>query len=543
MFGPHFYYDLIRLARKRRNLVLRCGYLIALLLGWWFVYEEQTVTRHYFLEITRQTAKYSNALLMFQYALILLVTPIYLAGTIMEEKENRTLELLFQTDLSDQEIILGKFAARIVQLLVLAPAALPMLALINLWGGVAYEPLILHLAFSVLLILFLGMATMWASALARSFPEAVAIAYGLIFFCGVALIAGGIILVENRVHPFFDELARDGITSLKILAVVLTLLAAPLLLGCVLFYMLALWQFRRLRELKWIKERVGKAAKVEDKPPVDVIDDWTRPTRDVPDNALAWKEMRRSRDAAILDQLIWVMLALVLIAGGLHLRQVWERPVPPERHEFADILRVMSNMGYLAVVAVALLAQAILATSSVARESEHATLDFLLLLPLERAEILLWKWLGPWCRARVLLLLLIAIPIVGIASGMYSIRLGLLFLVLPWPLLFLVHCLGVLLSVMARRVMFANFAMIAGLLVLLLLHLLRWNDVVLILESIPELLFSFSTPRPLNASATARLTRFFVVQQIAFLLLALLSAGLSYWMFTRKTSETRTRVW
>ncbi len=39
MFGPHFYYDLIRLARKPRNYFLRCGYLVALMIGWWYVYE------------------------------------------------------------------------------------------------------------------------------------------------------------------------------------------------------------------------------------------------------------------------------------------------------------------------------------------------------------------------------------------------------------------------------------------------------------------------------------------------------------------------
>ena len=126
---------------------------------------------------------------------------------------------------------------------------------------------------------------------------------------------------------------------------------------------------------------------------------------------------------------------------------------------------------------------------------------------------------------------------------MYSAWFGLLLLILPWPLLLLVHCLGVLLSVMAPRVMIANFAMIAGLLVLLLLHLLRWNDVVLILESCPEFLFSFSTPRPLHANVASRLMTFLVVQQSAFLILALISAGMSAWLFTRKTSEVRTRVW
>ena len=389
MFGPHFYYDLIRLARKRRNIFLRCGYLLALLLAWWFVYEEHTVTQFYLEEIRRQTSKYSNALLMFQYLLILLGTPIYMAGTIMEEKENRTLELLFQTDLSDQEILLGKFAARLMQLLVLAPAALPMLGLIHLWGGIGFESLIVHFFFSVLVVVCLGTISMWASSVASSFPKAAAFSYGIIFVAAIALWACGVLLMEDTnirgfVRPYLDDLEHQGVVTPRMHMIVLAIMSVPLLLGIIVFYLLALWQMRRLRELKWIKERVGKSGKVKDEEPKDFVARWSSAARVIPDNAIAWKEMRRGRDERLYEAVIWVLLAVVFIGGGLHLRLMLAHPAGGDPQAEADVFRVLFNLGYLGVTAAALLTQAISRRRPWPR-ARTGTLDFLLLLPMERS--------------------------------------------------------------------------------------------------------------------------------------------------------------
>jgi ABC-type transport system involved in multi-copper enzyme maturation permease subunit len=106
MLGPHFYYDLIRLARKPRNCYLRCGYLTALMIGWWYVYEGSQPLGGTINDYARLATNFTHALLAFQYVMILLLAPIYLAGTIVEERESRTLELLYQTQLTDREILL-----------------------------------------------------------------------------------------------------------------------------------------------------------------------------------------------------------------------------------------------------------------------------------------------------------------------------------------------------------------------------------------------------------------------------------------------------
>src|SRR6185295_9098281 len=102
MLGPHFYYDLIRLARKPRNYYLRGAYLVALLIGWWYVYEGSQPFGGTINDHARLARNFTFALLAFQYLMILVLAPIYLAGTIVEERETRTLELIYQTHLTDR---------------------------------------------------------------------------------------------------------------------------------------------------------------------------------------------------------------------------------------------------------------------------------------------------------------------------------------------------------------------------------------------------------------------------------------------------------
>src|SRR5450755_4493938 len=60
---------------------------------------------------------FSYIYLLIQYLLVLIMTPAYVGSAIAEEKERRTLEFLLATDLRSQEIIFGKVASRLGNLL------------------------------------------------------------------------------------------------------------------------------------------------------------------------------------------------------------------------------------------------------------------------------------------------------------------------------------------------------------------------------------------------------------------------------------------
>src|SRR5207247_1271294 len=67
-----------------------------------------------------------------QLALVLLAAPAYTAGAVCLDKARGTLAHMLVTDLSSSEIVLGKLGSRLLPVLGLVIATLPILALATL---------------------------------------------------------------------------------------------------------------------------------------------------------------------------------------------------------------------------------------------------------------------------------------------------------------------------------------------------------------------------------------------------------------------------
>src|SRR5215472_11444662 len=109
--GPHFFYDLIRLARRGRSTFVRIAYGFFLLFGLCLVYAHQfnlDPLKVIFAPgpvlpanaLARFAETFVNAILMMQILAVFLLTPAYVAGAIAEEREAGTLDLLFTTHLT-----------------------------------------------------------------------------------------------------------------------------------------------------------------------------------------------------------------------------------------------------------------------------------------------------------------------------------------------------------------------------------------------------------------------------------------------------------
>ncbi|MBX3412003.1 MAG: ABC transporter permease subunit [Pirellulales bacterium] len=150
MFGPVFRSELMRTARRRRHLVVRAGYgaLLLAVLGISYLSAFHTPGVHYAAappglraQITLgQMAEFAHYFTlsygMLQLFVALLVTLSVTAGTIAEERDRRTIEYLFVSHLTDSEIVLDKLLVRLLLVLSLLLAAVPVLALSMLFGGV-----------------------------------------------------------------------------------------------------------------------------------------------------------------------------------------------------------------------------------------------------------------------------------------------------------------------------------------------------------------------------------------------------------------------
>src|SRR5260221_4987779 len=106
IFGPVFFYDVVRLSRGGRFVVMRCTYAVLLMVPLLFgfaravSFEQSRVGEFHTVsmpikEKNQVALSAFSGLMGLQLLGVLLLTPIYTAGAIAEEKERRTLELLF----------------------------------------------------------------------------------------------------------------------------------------------------------------------------------------------------------------------------------------------------------------------------------------------------------------------------------------------------------------------------------------------------------------------------------------------------------------
>lgn len=157
-FGPILIFELARVVRRQRPILSRCLYVLLLLVLLGFVYLSifgNSGPRNIFDFLFRATANPKDManfgyifFIVFacvQHAIGTLATAASTAAILAEEKERRTLPFLLTTTLHDREIVFGKLAARVAQILMVLLAGLPVLAIMQVMGGV--DPLLLASAF------------------------------------------------------------------------------------------------------------------------------------------------------------------------------------------------------------------------------------------------------------------------------------------------------------------------------------------------------------------------------------------------------------
>jgi ABC-type transport system involved in multi-copper enzyme maturation permease subunit len=138
MLGPIFAREWLTLPRRSRHYVMRTVYLGGLwvlsltiwqaTIGW-----EQPATLG---DLARFGLIQFQVLVYVQLTLVLFFSALSAASTITQEKDRRTFVLLLLTDLRNYEIVLGKLAGSLLQIIIFLLASLPLYFLNMLLGGV-----------------------------------------------------------------------------------------------------------------------------------------------------------------------------------------------------------------------------------------------------------------------------------------------------------------------------------------------------------------------------------------------------------------------
>ena len=138
LLGPLFLFDLFRSTRRSRYFLLRI-YVYFVLLMLFCAFLSWGSNTRLTMRVNRggRTAEQVFYFFLFShFAFSALFTPGYVASALTEEKERNTLEALMATDLSSREIVLSKLAVRLANLGTMLLTGLPILAMLQVMGGI-----------------------------------------------------------------------------------------------------------------------------------------------------------------------------------------------------------------------------------------------------------------------------------------------------------------------------------------------------------------------------------------------------------------------
>ncbi len=435
--GPVFNREMSSTARDRRSYALRSAYGLAILAVIAAVYGASGDAQDLGRDTTRQlAANVFWALTLMQGLAVVMLTPALVAGTIAVEVERKTLHDLLTSDLSAAEIVLGKMAARLVQVGVSIAVGLPILLTSGRLGGIDARLIACLLAGTLTTTLFLGGLSALASTQSRTTRGALNLAFTLtmlwlILPSAVALLLPRSGAIGYRVNewvapvnewvawssPFsllLDVLPRTALSAESLAERLRSMAALQLAIG----FLLATLAVLRLRPAyqghSGGRGRPGRGAIANGRQPCG-------------DDPMIWKELVVASSTTAQRHLglsIGLILGGVLVWGGAEfawpaLREVWVFGYGPvktpgsARGMFQLYLRIVATGTAMTV----LLGVASDAAASLTTERERDTWISLIDTPLTGWEIVRAKILGALWGARHIAALVGLLGISGVLAG------------------------------------------------------------------------------------------------------------------------------
>lgn len=173
LLGPIFAKEMVEMARRKRYYFNRILYGLTLLFVLFLIWDANEWRLRYagpgVIRVQAEIAEeFYYGVVGVQYAAVVLFAPLFLAGVIASEREEKTLDLLLTTQLRDREIILGKLFSRIAVLILIMFSGLPVLSLVMLMGGISPVGLALVTVATLLMILFCSAHAIYFSTITKS---------------------------------------------------------------------------------------------------------------------------------------------------------------------------------------------------------------------------------------------------------------------------------------------------------------------------------------------------------------------------------------
>jgi ABC-type transport system involved in multi-copper enzyme maturation permease subunit len=396
--GPVFVHESIAATRRWRLYALRASFVLGLLAAMAVAWHLLGMTPANLgakspiqqLAMLGQFLYYAIA--TTQLALVLLVAPAATAGAICQDRARGNLVHMLVTDLSSTEIVLGKLAARLLPVFALVAAAVPVLALAGLLGGVIIDAILALTLITVVVAVFGCALAMAISVRATKTHEVLMAVYAIeaVWVLGPLVweLLSGSILPDvpdwyTSINPFvlaWVPYARPDYVDGSFLAAVLGVLVI-LSAGLTTYAVLRLRSDPKDRSAGRVARwwtRLGRAG--------DRLRVWF-PSPSLDKNPVLWREWRRGRPSR-MARVVWGLFLALSLAGTVLGLATISADYQNAQQFLAMVAGLQATFGLLLV--------SIAAPTVLAEERMRGSLDVLMTTPLPTHRIVLAKWWGAY---------------------------------------------------------------------------------------------------------------------------------------------------
>jgi hypothetical protein len=516
LLGPFARYELARTARTGKRQRWRVVYTLAfacmLFLNLFAFAPDALGSRQVTAGRFQRHLETANTAFFIWYAVCLIGYVAVLAVTqftslVAEERAGKRWEILLTTDLRPREILFGKAAGRVPQLLDPILASVPVLTIATLFGGVS--PTLVLLIAVAALALAVGIAgvaafySVFCPTVATAVTNTVGLGVLYAVFSGFAVglatvplgfpaanqalaaFAAGnpiaVVAVEQRTGPIGEPLEATLARSTRKFSAFH--LGVGLLFGFV--------AGRRLRTAEpWgakkgvtLRREMGQRPVPPDRAGESVLRkrhvSGTAKRPPVSDHPIAWWELYGQYTPAQTETARWLLrprtfyripLIVFLFLAAFrcipwYFRQMDALRTGIEKFDWTVSSVLLFAVGFLSLAMI--LGPLVRATRTVARERVDDTLEALRTLPLDSRDVIYQKWLGSVRSAIPFGVVVLGLFIPGVVTG-YASVLSLIGWVVCVPIHVMVAAVyGLLFSVRAKTPARATFAMIVATITLL----------------------------------------------------------------------------
>lgn len=425
-------------SRQARHLWVRLGYLGALILLMLIglLSPGSGMGGEVSLTTLAKSGTWVFAIISYgQVVLVCLLSPLFMAGAIGQERAGQTYNILLTTPLSNLQIVLGSLCGRLFFIMTLLLSGLPLYAVLLIFGGVPVWSVVVSFSVAACTALLVGAVAVTLSVLRAGGRKAV-----FSFVIAVAAYMVGAYLLDvtllrrigtpntttwlTGLHPLLVleaslNSANYGPPAAETLAhlpgFLRFYLAKPFAafaticggLGFVMVIFCAV-VLRSIGQGEW---RIVRWAKSQLRVPVAAGGERRRPARDVWANPIAWREAAtRGRGASgVVARTGFAVVGLLLGAALIFLYHIDMLPKLPGTNKAEVFHRVLFALLLLEVSIITLVAL-YMSAGCVSREREDGTLDLLLTTPTTPRQYV-------WGKLRGLvsfLSLLLAVPVLTV---------------------------------------------------------------------------------------------------------------------------------